>query len=86
MLECHNVLSNCKKGVNVMGEVIGNIIAIVLVIVALTIALKVIFFVLGSVFLFLGLAGLLIKLAVFGGLIYLGWTILCRVFKRKEAF
>lgn len=69
-----------------MGEVIGNIIAIVLVIVALTIALKVVFFVLGLFDLFLGLFGLLVKLAVFGGLIYLGWTILCKVFKRKEAF
>ncbi len=65
-----------------MGEVIGNISAIVLVIVALTIALKVIFFVLGL----FGLFGLLVKLAIFGGLIYLGWTIFCKVFKRKEAF
>ncbi|MBI1761235.1 MAG: hypothetical protein HYR56_07340 [Acidobacteria bacterium] len=69
-----------------MGEVIGNIIAIVLVIVALSIALKVIFFVLALFGLFLGVFGLLVKLAVFGGLIYLGWAIFCKVFKRKEAF
>ena len=69
-----------------MGEVIGNIIAIVLAILALTIALKVIFFVLGLFGLFVGLFGLLLKLAVFGGLIYLGWAIFCKIFKRKEAF
>ena len=69
-----------------MGEVIGNIIAIVLVILAVTIALKVIFFVLGLFGLFIGLFGLLVKLAIFGGLIYLGWTIFCKVVKRKEAF
>jgi hypothetical protein len=86
MLEGYTVLSNSKKGVNVMGEVIGNIIAIVLVIVALTIALKVIFFVLGLFGLFIGLFGLLVKLAIFGGLIYLGWALFCKIFKRKEAF
>lgn len=69
-----------------MGEVLGNIIAIVLAIVALTIALKVIFFVLGLFFVFAGLLGFLLKLAIVGGLLYLAWAFFCTLFKRKEAF
>jgi hypothetical protein len=69
-----------------MGQVIGNIIGIVLVLAAITIVIKLLFFVLGLVGLLFGLVGVLLKLAVIGGMLYLGWLVLAKVFGKKEAF
>lgn len=69
-----------------MGHVIGNIIGIVLVLVAITIAVKLLFFVLAFAGLLFGLVGVLLKLAVIGGMLYLGWLVLTKLFGKKEAF
>lgn len=68
-----------------MPEVVGKIIGIVLVLVAISIALKVLFFLLGMVGLLFGLGGVLLKLAVFGGVIYLAWLLLRKLFAEKQA-
>jgi hypothetical protein len=74
-----------KRRVKVMPEVVGKIIGIVLVLVAISIALKVLFFLLGMVGLLFGLGGVLLKLAVFGGVIYLAWLLLRKLFAEKQA-
>ncbi len=67
-----------------MGKVIGNIIGIVLMLAVFTVALKLIFLVLGLFFGFLGLFFVLLKLAIFFGLIYLAWTFLRKLFADKQ--
>jgi hypothetical protein len=67
-----------------MGNVIGNIIGIVLVLAVVTIALKILFFVLGLLFGFLGLVGVLLKLAIIGGLIYLACVFLRKLFAERQ--
>jgi hypothetical protein len=67
-----------------MGNVIGNIIGIVLVLAVVTIALKVLFFVLGLFFGLVGLVGLLLKLAIIGGLIYLACVFLRKLFAANQ--
>ena len=67
-----------------MSDVIGNIIGIVLVIAVVTIALKILFFVLGLFGLFIGLFGVLLKLAIIGGLIYLACMFLRKLFAANQ--
>ena len=67
-----------------MGNVIGNIIGIVLVLAVITVALKILFFVIGLLFGFLGLAAVLLKLAVIGGVIYLACVFLRKLFAEKQ--
>jgi threonine/homoserine/homoserine lactone efflux protein len=61
-----------------MGQAIGTII---LVIIALVVAGAVLSFVLSA----LGLIPLLIKLAIWGGLIYLGWLVFRKISEKKTA-
>ena len=68
-----------------MGQVIGNIIGIVLMLLVVTLAIKALFFVLGLFGLLIGLFGLLLKMAVIGGLLYLGWQVLQKVCLTKKA-
>ena len=67
-----------------MGEAIGNLIGIVLTLAAVAVAIKLLFFLLGLFGLLVGLIGLLLKLAVIGGLLYLGWLFFQKIFAAKQ--
>jgi hypothetical protein len=65
-----------------MGQAIGTII---LVVVALVVVAAVGSLVLSVLGMFLGLIPLLIKLAIWGGLIYLGWLVFRKIAQDKTA-
>jgi hypothetical protein len=69
-----------------MGVAIGNLIGIVLTLAAVVIAIKALFFVLGLVGLLFGVLGLLLKLAVIGGMLYLGWLFFRKISGEKQTF
>lgn len=67
-----------------MSDFVSNVVAVILGIVAVTIGLKIIFFVLGFFGLFIGLAALAIKLAIFFGLLYLGWLFISKLLGQRR--
>ena len=67
-----------------MSDFVSNVVAVIVGILAITIGLKIIFFVLGFFGLFIGLAALAIKLAIFGGLLYLGWMFISKLLGHRR--
>jgi hypothetical protein len=65
-----------------MGQAIGTIILVVIALVVVAAVGSLVLSVLG---IFLGLIPLLIKLAIFGGLIYLGWLVFRKIAQDKTA-
>ncbi len=65
-----------------MAQTIGTIIVVVLALVVLSAVLNFLFGVLGFVF---ALLPLLIKLAIFGGIIYLGWMVFRKLARTSES-
>ncbi|MCG3159823.1 MAG: hypothetical protein JMDDDDMK_00843 [Acidobacteria bacterium] len=65
-----------------MAQTIGTIIVVVLALVVLSAVLNFLFGVLGFVF---ALLPLLIKLAIFGGIIYLGWMVFRKLAHTSES-
>lgn len=67
--------------VKIMGEVIGKVIFVIIALVIIASVGSLILSVLGMV---LGLIPLLIKLAVFGGLIYLAWMVIRKLTQSSQ--
>jgi hypothetical protein len=65
-----------------MAQTIGTIIVVVLALVVLSAILNFVFGVLGFVF---ALLPLLIKLAILGGIVYLGWMVFCKLTRTSES-
>jgi hypothetical protein len=65
-----------------MAQTIGTIIVVVLALVVLSAILNFVFGVLGFVF---ALLPLLIKLAILGGIVYLGWMVFCKLTHTSES-
>jgi threonine/homoserine/homoserine lactone efflux protein len=71
-----------QGGMTIMGEAIGTIIFVIIALVAVAVVGSIVLSLLGFV---LGLVPLLIKLAVWGGLIYLGWLVFRKLSEKKTA-
>jgi hypothetical protein len=71
-----------ERSLKIMGSVIGNIIGVVLVLAVIAIAVKILLFVVFG--LFIGLFGVLLKLAIIGGIIYLAFVFLRKLFAEKQ--
>jgi hypothetical protein len=81
MFNLQNQICRVKGGFSIMGEAIGKIMFVV---VALIIIASVGSLVLSVLGLALSLIPLLVKLAIIGGIIYLGWLVFNKLTKSSQ--
>jgi arginine exporter protein ArgO len=66
-----------------MGEAVGKILFVILALVVISIVASIALSILGFA---LALIPILIKLAIFGGIIYLGWMVFTKLTKSSQTF